>query len=96
MAASSRLVLYKEQYFYTTVPNIMIIKWESMIIMRMDWLRDNIILHKTSLSILVYKKVRIKIQLYTLPVKKTKYKKTFRSAFGAFSNIEDGTFREIT
>ena len=48
------------------------------------------------LSILVYKKVRIKIHLYTLPVKKAEYKKTFRSAFGAFSNIEDGTFREIT
>ena len=47
----------------------------------------NIIFYKTPLSILVYKKVRIKIHLYTLPVKKTKYKKTFRSAFGAFSNI---------
>ena len=32
----------------------------------------SIILHKTSLSILVYKKVRIKIHLYTLPVKKEK------------------------
>ena len=42
---------------------------------------------QTSLSVLVYKKVRIKIHLYTLPVKKTKYKKTFRSAFGTFSNI---------
>ena len=41
----------------------------------------NIIFHKTSLSLLVYKKVRIKVHLYTLPVKKTKYKKTFRSAF---------------
>ena len=47
----------------------------------------NITLHKTSLSILVYKKVRIKIHLYTLPVKKTKNKKTFRSAFGALSSI---------
>ena len=42
---------------------------------------------QTSLSILVYKKVRIKIHLYTLPVKMTKYKKTFRSTFGALSNI---------
>ena len=50
----------------------MIIKWECMIIMRMGWLSDSIILHKTSLSILVYKKVRIKIHLYTLPVKKEK------------------------
>ena len=56
-------------------------------IMRMGWLRDNISLHKTSLSILVYKKVRIKIYLYILPVKKTKYKKTIRNAFGALSSI---------
>ena len=32
----------------------------------------NIIFYKTPLSILVYKKVRIKIHLYTLPVKITK------------------------
>ena len=47
----------------------------------------NLILDKTSLSILVYKKVRIKIHPYTLPVKKTKYKKTCRSAFRALSDI---------
>ena len=47
----------------------------------------NISLHKTSLSILVYKKVRIKIYLYILPAKKTKYKKTIRNAFGALSSI---------
>ena len=47
----------------------------------------NLILHKTSLSILVYKKVRIKIHPYTLPVKETKYKKTCRSAFRALSDI---------
>ena len=35
----------------------------------------------------VYKKVIIKIHLYTLPVKKAKYKKTFRSAFGALLSI---------
>ena len=58
-----------------------------MIIMRMGWSHDNIILHETSLSILVYKKVRIKIHLQTLQVKKTKYEKTFRSAFGALPSI---------
>ena len=39
------------------------------------WLRHNIILHETSLSILVHKQVRIKIHLYTLPVKKTKIRR---------------------
>ena len=47
----------------------------------------NIILHKTSLSMLVYKKARIKIHLYTLPAKRTKYKKTCRSALGVLSKI---------
>ena len=83
MAASSRFVLYKEQYFYGTIPHIMRMYnyHESGLV------TYNNILHKTSVSILVYKKLRIKIHPYTLPVKKTKYKKTCRSAFRTLPDI---------